>query len=104
MKEETRDQLAGIKAAYASMYEEEGGHVTTRHDIVGDSKSDAMSYVKKHAGSSVKVKHHGMTPNGDHDISMTGHPKHVMPVVNKIEDEKYSHDHKGHAQYKKDFG
>ena len=104
MKEETRDQLAGIKAAYASMYEEEGGNVTTRHDVVGDSKSDAMSYVKKHAGSSVKVKHHGMTPNGDHDISMTGHPKHVMPVVNKIEDGKYSHDHKGHAQYKKDFG
>ena len=104
MKEETRDQLAGIKAAYASMYEEEGGNVTTRHDVTGDSKSDAMSHVKKHAGSSVKVKHHGMTPNGDHDISVTGHPKHVMKFVNHHEDEKYSHDHKGHAQYKKDFG
>ena len=104
MKEETRDQLAGIKAAYASMYEEEGGNVTSRHDVMANNKGQAIASVRKKAGPNVAVKHHGTTPNGDHDISVTGHPKHVMKFVNHHEDEKYSHDHKGHAQYKKDFG
>jgi len=89
--------------AYTSMYEQS---VTTTHDVTGDKddKKGVINYVKKTAGGNVTVKHHGMTPNGDHEISVTGHPKHVMKFVNKHEDEKYSHDKAGHDKYKKDFG
>jgi hypothetical protein len=80
------------------------GNVTSRHDVMHDTKAAAIAYVKKKAGSNVTVKHHGMTPNGDHDISVTGHPKHVMKFVNHHEDGKYSLNHAGHKKYEKDFG
>lgn len=97
-----KGQMYKTMEAYASMYEQS---VTTTHDVTGDKddKKGVINYVKKKAGGPVTVKHHGMTPNGDHEISVTGHPKHVMKFVNHHEGGKYSHDKEGHAQYKKDF-
>lgn len=105
MKTESRNNLSATLAAYRDMsILEAEGNVTTRHDVVADSKSSAIAAVRKKAGPNVAVKHHGMTPNDDHDISVTGHPKHVMKFVNHHEQGKYSLDHAGHAKYKKDFG
>jgi hypothetical protein len=97
-----KGQMYKTMEAYASMYEET---VTTTHDVTGDmgDKKDVINYVKKKAGGPVTVKHR-MSPNGDHEISVTGHPKHVMKFVNHHEDENYSHDKAGHDKYKKDFG
>lgn len=97
-----KGQMYKTMEAYASIYEQS---VTTTHDVTGDidDKKGVMNYVKKKAGGPVTVKHRGITPNGDHEISVTGHPKHVMKFVNHHEGGKYSHDKEGHAQYKKDF-
>jgi hypothetical protein len=97
-----RNAINKVAEAYAAMKEAEG-NVTSRHDIMAKDKASAIAHVQKHAGGPVKVTHHGMV-GGNHDVSVTGHPKHVMKFVNHHEDEKYSHDHAGHAQYKKDFG
>ena len=105
MKTESRNGLLSTLEAYRDMgILEAEGNVTSRHDVMGDSKSSAIAAVRKKAGPNVAVKHHGMTPNNDHDISVTGHPKHVMKFVNHHEQGKYSLDHAGHAKYKKDFG
>ena len=105
MKTESMNPLTATLAAYRDMaILEAEGNVTSRHDVTGDSKSSAIAAVRKKAGPNVAVKHHGMTPNKDHDISVTGHPKHVMKFVNHHEQGKYSLDHAGHAKYKKDFG
>jgi hypothetical protein len=105
MKSESTNSLKATLSAYADMaILEAEGNVTTRHDVIGDTKNLAIAAVRKKAGPNVAVKHHGMTPNGDHDIGITGHPKHVMKFVNHHEDGKYSLDHAGHAKYKKDFG
>ena len=105
MNVESVNSIEATLAAYRDIaILEAEGNVTSRHDVMANSKGQAVASVRKKAGPNVAVKHHGTTPNGDHDISVTGHPKHVMKFVNDHEQGKYSLDHKGHAKYKKDFG
>ena len=90
--------------------EDENKHVSATIDYMPDSDrkpshSELHDYLTKHGGDSVKlgkVTHDG-PGGGATEVRFSGHPKHVMKLINHHEQENYPLNHEGHKAYKKDF-
>lgn len=87
MKAESYDKISGLKAAYASMYEEDiEENYTHEVDYAEDGKNTAKSFVDKAKKAGMKAKIHTMNgPGGGHPVVHLGHKddNHVHKFLKK---------------------
>ena len=91
MKAESTDVNAGIKAAYASMFES----YTHEFDYAEDGKRTAKSFVDKAKKAGIKAKiHSDRGPGGGHPVVHLGHKdtKHMHKFLKKHYDPDMQHD------------
>lgn len=87
MKAESYDKISGLKAAYASMYEEDiEENYTHEVDYAEDGKNTAKSFVDKAKKAGMKAKIHNPSgPGGGHPVVHLGHKddNHVHKFLKK---------------------
>ena len=109
------DKLKGNRyvkvPAATKMSEETDGHVSAAFDYMPDhdkkpSSKEIKDHVQEFGGDSIKIKRvdHGGPAGGASEVQISGHPKHVMKLMNHHHDENYSLDHAGHAEFMKNYG
>jgi len=108
------DKLKGNRyvkvPAAIKMSEEHDGHVSASYDYMPDddkrpSRKEITNHAHEYGGDSIKIQRidHGGPAGGASEVQISGHPKHVMKLMNHHHDENYSLDHAGHAAFVKDY-